>query len=90
MDWKVFMTTFGVLFLAELGDKTQLAVITMTTQTAKPVWVFLGATAALCVVTLLGVIFGHVIHQWVPAAILRKVAASIFIIIGLVMFLGKF
>ncbi len=90
MDWKVLLTTFGVLFLAELGDKTQLAVITMTTQTTKPLGVFLGAIAALSVVTLLGVIFGHLIHQWVPTDILRKVAASVFIVIGLVMFFGKF
>lgn len=90
MDWKVFLTAFGILFLAELGDKTQLAVITLTTQTAKPLGVFLGATAALSVVTLLGVIFGHLIHQWVPADILRKLAASVFIVIGIVIFFGKF
>ncbi len=89
MDWKVFATTFGILFLAELGDKTQLAVITMTTQTTKPLAVFLGAVTALSVVTLLGVILGHLIHQWVPANILRRVAASAFILVGVVMFFGK-
>ncbi len=89
MDWKVFLTTFGILFLAELGDKTQIAVITMTTQTARPLGVFLGATVALSLVTLLGVMFGHLIHQWVPILILKKVAASVFVAIGLVMFFGK-
>lgn len=90
MDWKIFLTTFGIIFLAELGDKTQLAIITMTTQTTKPLGVFLGAITALSVVTFLGVIFGHLIHQWVPTDILRKVAASAFVAIGLVMFFGKF
>ncbi|MBW2057704.1 MAG: TMEM165/GDT1 family protein [Deltaproteobacteria bacterium] len=90
MDWKVFLTAFGVLFLAELGDKTQLAVITMTTQTRKPLVVFLGATAALSLITLLGVIFGHLFHQWVPGNILRKITASVFIVIGIVIFFGKF
>jgi putative Ca2+/H+ antiporter (TMEM165/GDT1 family) len=90
MDWKVFLTTFGILFLAELGDKTQLAVISLTTETARPLGVFLGAIAALSVVTLIGVFFGHLIHQWVPASVLRKVAASVFIVVGLVMFFGKF
>jgi putative Ca2+/H+ antiporter (TMEM165/GDT1 family) len=90
MDWKVFLTTFGILFLAELGDKTQLAVITMTTETAKPVGVFLGAATALCVVTLLGVIFGYVIQQWIPANVLKRVAALGFVVIGLIMFFGKF
>ncbi|NIO03118.1 MAG: TMEM165/GDT1 family protein [Proteobacteria bacterium] len=90
MDWKVFATTFGILFLAELGDKTQLAVITMTTQTEKPFVVFLGATVALVIVTLMGVVFGHLVYQWVPANILKRVAASVFIVIGIFMFFGKF
>ncbi len=89
MDMKVFMTTFGILFLAELGDKTQLAVITLASQTAKPLGVFLGAITALFLITLLGVAFGHVIHQWVPENILRKAAACAFVVIGVVMFLGK-
>jgi putative Ca2+/H+ antiporter (TMEM165/GDT1 family) len=89
MDWKVFITTFGLLFLAELGDKTQLAVITLTTQTSRPLGVFVGAVAALSVVTLMGVVFGHLIHQWVPVGVLKKVAASVFVVIGLVMFFGK-
>jgi putative Ca2+/H+ antiporter (TMEM165/GDT1 family) len=90
MDWKVFLTTFGILFLAELGDKTQLAVISLTSETARPLSVFLGAIVALSVVTLIGVFFGHLIHQWVPAGVLRKVAASVFIVVGVVMFFGKF
>jgi len=90
MDWKMFLTTFGIIFLAELGDKTQLAVITMTTQTTKPLGVFLGAITALSAVTLLGVVFGHLILQWVPTDILRKVTASVFIVIGVVMFFGRF
>lgn len=90
MDWKVFASTFGVLFLAELGDKTQFAVITMASQTARPFWVFLGAATALSLVTLLGVVFGYLVHEWVPTTILRKVAASVFVGIGLVMFFGRF
>jgi putative Ca2+/H+ antiporter (TMEM165/GDT1 family) len=90
MEWKILLSTFGILFLAELGDKTQLAVITMATQTTKPMSVFLGAAAALCVVTLLGVVFGHLIHQWIPPHVLKKLAASAFVAIGIVMFFGKF
>jgi hypothetical protein len=40
MDWRVFLTTFGILLMAELGDKTQLAVIAMAAQTKKPLGVF--------------------------------------------------
>jgi hypothetical protein len=39
---------------------------------------------------LLGVIFGHLIHQWVPPNILKKGAATVFIVIGVIMFFGKF
>ena len=47
MDWRVFAATFAALFVAELGDKTQLAVITLTSKHQNPWSVFLGATAAL-------------------------------------------
>lgn len=90
MDWKIFLTTFGILFLAELGDKTQLAVIAMTAQTRKPLGVFWGAVAALALVTLFGVAFGHLVHHWVRVDVLRKVAAASFIVLGVVMFFGKF
>ena len=48
MDWKVFWITFGTVFLAEMGDKTQLAALTMTAETGVPMSVFTGACAALC------------------------------------------
>ena len=57
MNWKIFGTAFVTLFLAELGDKTQLAVITMTASTESKISIFLGASAALVVVTILGVLF---------------------------------
>ena len=66
MDWKIFGTAFLTLFLAELGDKTQLAVITMTASTESKISVFLGASLALITVTLLGVMFGGVLSQYVP------------------------
>lgn len=89
MDWKIFGTAFVTLFLAELGDKTQLAVITMTASTESKVSVFLGAAAALVVVTLIGVLGGGILAQYVPTEWLQRIVAAAFIIIGVLMLLGK-
>lgn len=89
MDWKIFGTAFATLFLAEMGDKTQLAVITMTAGTDAKVSVFLGAASALIVVTLIGVIFGGVIAAYVPTEWLQRIVAAAFIVIGVLMLFGK-
>jgi len=82
MDWRVFFLTFGTLFLAELGDKTQLATIAMVTEHRAPVAVFLGASLALAAVTLLGVVFGQTIVQVVPPRYLRVASGLLFVAIG--------
>jgi putative Ca2+/H+ antiporter (TMEM165/GDT1 family) len=89
VDWKIFLTTFGTIFLAELGDKTQLAAIMMTSKTKLPLSVFMGASLALCLVTLVGVLLGEGLIALIPQNILKKVAALAFVAIGLWMFLGK-
>ena len=88
MEWKTFFTAFGVLFLAELGDKTQLAIITMTADAKSPLSVFLGASAALVLVSLLGVVFGALLGQYIPTEWLQRIVAAAFIIIGVLMLLG--
>ena len=90
MDWKIFATAFITLFLAELGDKTQLAVITMTGKTESKISVFLGAALALVAVTLIGVLVGGVLSQYIPTEWLQRIVAAAFIIIGVLMLLGKF
>jgi putative Ca2+/H+ antiporter (TMEM165/GDT1 family) len=87
--WTAFWTTFGALFLAEMGDKTQLAAITLAAQTRSPVSVFLGAALALALVSLIGVGVGTVLGEYLPENILRKCAAAAFIIIGILMLWGK-
>jgi putative Ca2+/H+ antiporter (TMEM165/GDT1 family) len=89
MDWKIFGTAFLTLFLAELGDKTQLAVITMTSSTESKIAVFLGASLALITVTLLAVVFGGLLSQYVPTEWLQRIVAAAFILIGFLMLLGK-
>ena len=89
MDWKIFGTAFITLFLAELGDKTQLAVITMSANTESKLAVFLGAALALIVVSLLGVLVGGVLSQYVPTEWLQRIVAVAFIVIGVLMLIGK-
>jgi putative Ca2+/H+ antiporter (TMEM165/GDT1 family) len=89
MDWQVFWVTFGTIFLAEMGDKTQLAALTMTAETRTPLSVFVAACAALCLATLLGVMVGNFMSHWFPQALVRKAAGLAFIIIGGLMLLGK-
>lgn len=89
VNWKVFVTTFGMLFLAEMGDKTQLAAITLSAETRSPVSVFLGAALALSLVSLIGVALGALLGQYLPAALLHKLAAIAFIVIGVLMLIGK-
>ena len=90
MDWRVFWITFVTIFLAEMGDKTQLAALTMTAETRVPVAVFTGACAALCLATLLGVLVGGILSNFIPPALLKKLAGAAFIIIGGLMLLGKY
>ena len=90
MDLRVLLTTFGVIFLAEMGDKTQLAAMTMAAQSKKPWAVFIGASVALVAVSGLGVIVGSVIGDYVPLVWVKRVAALAFIVIGALMLADKF
>jgi putative Ca2+/H+ antiporter (TMEM165/GDT1 family) len=89
MDWKIFITTLGTIFLAELGDKTQLAAILMTSKTGRPLSVFTGAIVALFLVTFIGVVMGEGLISIIPQPVLKKMAAFAFILIGAWMFFGK-
>lgn len=89
MDWRVFMTTFGVIFLAEMGDKTQLAAMTMAAQTKRPWAVLIAASLALACVSAVGVAVGSVLSDYLPLEWIKRVAALSFIAIGVLILLGK-
>ena len=82
MDWNVLFSTFGLVFVAELGDKTQLAVLTQTCKYRQPWPVFLGASLALTAVTALGAAGGQVLGQFIPEPVLRILAALAFVAMG--------
>lgn len=87
IDLKVFFTTFAMLFVAEIGDKTQLAVISMTSKTSKPLMVFIASVLALAAVTLIGVTVGAGLTEVVPKIWIKRAAALLFFAIGILVFL---
>lgn len=83
MDWKIFLTIFASVFIAELGDKTQLA--TMLFAADKEVsryTVFIAASAALVVATALGVLAGSLLSEYINEKYLHYIAGIGFITIG--------
>jgi len=86
---KVIFTAFLTIFLAELGDKTQIAVLTLSAQSKNPISVFLGAILAFVVITFLGALLGELITKFIPSHVIEKVAAIAFIVIGILMFFEK-
>jgi putative Ca2+/H+ antiporter (TMEM165/GDT1 family) len=84
MDWKIFLTLFVAVFIAELGDKTQLA--TMLFATDKEVskyTVFLAASAALVLASALGVLAGSLLSEYINPRYLHYIAGLGFIGIGI-------
>lgn len=88
-NWKIFGTAFVTLLLAELGDKTQLAIITMTANTESKLAVFVGASLALVLVSLMAVLVGGLLSQYIPTEWLQRIVAVAFIAIGVLMLFGK-
>ncbi len=89
VDIKVLLTTFALIFLAELGDKTQLTTMVLAAQTRSPLSVFLGAALALAGSALLGVLVGSAITQVVPLRYIRLAAGGLFVAIGVFLLLGR-
>jgi len=90
MDWRMFLTTFGVIFLAEMGDKTQLAAMTMAAQSKRPWAVFIGASLALVCVSAIGVVVGGALGHYLPIIWIKRAAAVAFIVIGVLILMEKF
>ena len=79
----LLFTTFVTVFLAEMGDKTQLTTITLSSTTNKPLAVFIGSSIALILATLLGALAGGSIANLIPEYMLKLLSGIVFLIIGL-------
>ena len=89
MDWRLVFSTFGLVFLAEFGDKTQLAAMTLAARTGRPVAIAAGAIGGLVVGTIAAVFLGQALPQLVPALWIKRGAALLFIATGATMLLGS-
>lgn len=85
--WAVFFTTFTTVFLAELGDKTQLAALLLSAESGRPVIVFIGASLALISSSLVGVVLGRWLSKVLPPQQLERLAGIL--MIGLGLWLGR-
>ena len=83
MDWKIFLTIFAAVFIAELGDKTQLATMLFAAdKEGSKYTVFIAASAALVVASALGVLAGSLLSEYINERYLHYLAGTGFIAIG--------
>ena len=84
MDFKLLLTVFSVVFVAELGDKTQLATLLFAAdKEVNRFLVFIGASLALILASAIGVLAGGLVAQYVSEETLHSIAGIGFVGIGL-------
>jgi len=89
MDWHLLGLSFTTIFLAEIGDKSQLAAIALSSQSQSRQAVFWGAALALLLSSSLGVIAGETIATFLPTKLLKAIAAIGFAVLALNLLLPK-
>lgn len=82
MDWKLVGTTFLAVFVAELGDKTQLATLSFASSGQSRLSVFIGSALALVATSAIAVMVGEALSRVVPPMLLQRIAGVAFLVIG--------
>jgi putative Ca2+/H+ antiporter (TMEM165/GDT1 family) len=82
MEWKLLFTTFGMVFLAELGDKTQLATFCLSADCDSKLSVFLGSATALVLSSLIAVLVGDAVSRVISPNTIKIGAGLFFIVVG--------
>ncbi len=86
---KPFILAFITMFIAELGDKTQIAIMSLSMKQNSPVQIWLGATLAFCILNFIAVIIGFTMSKFIPVNYLKYVSGTFFVIIGILTFITK-
>lgn len=82
MDWKIFLTTFITIFIAEMGDKTQFAALAASAGSKSTISVWTAVVLALALAGTIGVIAGKFLGQFVSPQTLKYVSGGLFIAVG--------
>ena len=89
MDWNLIASTFLLVLLAEFGDKTQIAAISLAATTRRPFAIATGAIGGLAVGTIFAVAVGQVLSELVPALWIRRGAGVLFLATGLLLLIRR-
>ena len=88
MGLKLFLSTFLFVFLAELFDKTEIAIVSLSLKNSSKISIFLGAMAAFLVSTILALTFGDLLAHYINPKFVRYVCAGIFFAAGFLSLFG--
>jgi len=88
MDWRLFATTFAAIFLAEIGDKTQLATLSFAAGGSSRWTVFLASSVALVTTSAIAVLAGEALSRAIPPIWIKRAAGGLFIVLGVFFLLG--
>ncbi|OGF45347.1 MAG: hypothetical protein A2452_02100 [Candidatus Firestonebacteria bacterium RIFOXYC2_FULL_39_67] len=88
MDWKIMLAAFFTILTAEMGDKTQLAVLGFASQSKSTMSVIIGAMAAFLILTVLAAYLGGFITKYIPAKYIHIASGVLFIVLGVLAIKG--
>jgi len=88
VDWKLFASTFAAIFLAEMGDKTQLATLSAASGGASRWVVFAASALALVLSSAIAVLAGEAVSRVVPPVWTKRAAGALFIVLGVLLLWG--
>ena len=89
MDWKILITTFGAVFLAEMADKTQLVTMNLTAKSGKPLTVFAGSVLGYAAAATVSVILGATLARVLKPEWIQWGGGALFVVLGVLMITGK-
>ena len=90
MSWKIFFTTFWMIFITEMGDKTQLTNLSMVSKSKMPLVVFGASLLGYALATLVAILFGGFVYKHVPQNYIQIGSGCLFIVIGILILLKIF